>query len=305
MGLDKDGLLGDAEHNGYSGKPIDWFTQPANETIYDPHTGKVSTIIDTGTLSVVEYFIQQAQMTSTDVVLLLVGTNDVRLGDNAETMLKDIQVLLDQIVNSSASPFVQLMKLQPVGGDYWRETVNDRKTTNNDTIAAFNAGLEQLIADKYGALGVTLVDSGVTTATGLSSDGVHLDQTGYQMTAKAWFDSLMAAKQVVVPSAGQTTSGPTTEPTTEPTPSRSLRSRAPRQARSFAAARVTTPSTAMAGTTGSSAGMATMSSMETPGPTSSMGVWAEIRFMVGRATAHRMSFSSTPRLRARLAQGAT
>ena len=54
----------DPDHNGYPGKPIDWFTSPVNEGIYD-RDGKYSHTVNSGSLTAVQYFIQQAQITST------------------------------------------------------------------------------------------------------------------------------------------------------------------------------------------------------------------------------------------------
>ncbi len=131
--------------------------------------------------------ISQAGLLSTDVVLLLAGTNNVIQGDSAETMLLKMDVLLRQIVGSTASPEVMLMKLQYVGGDWWDD--GDTTRTNNDTIRIFNEGLATLAA-RYE--GVTVVDNGTTSAA-LSTDGVHLSEAGYRKTADAWFDALMAS----------------------------------------------------------------------------------------------------------------
>ncbi|MBB1498443.1 carbohydrate-binding domain-containing protein [Paracoccus sp. MC1862] len=193
VGLDRDGRIGDADHNGYPGKMIDWFTRPVNEAIRD-RDGSYSHTIDSGSGTAVRFLIEQAGMTPDDVVLIHLGTNDVRLGDSAGTMLAEMRVLLDQIVGSGASPMVQLMTLAPVRGDIWAAD-GDPGRTNNDTIRAFNEGLERMVAEGYGALGVTLVDSGVTTA-GLSPDGVHMNAAGYASMARAWFESLVATGQV-------------------------------------------------------------------------------------------------------------
>jgi lysophospholipase L1-like esterase len=196
VGLDSDGDLPDADHNGYPGKPIAWFTQPVNETV---DVDGIDYSINSGPASAVEHFLEEAQMTPDDVVLLLLGTNNVRLGGSAESMIADMQVLLDQIVYSAASPNVQLMKLTPIGGDFWED--GDPSRTNNDTIRLFNEGLEDLVASTYGSLGVTLIDS-TTTADDRSEDGVHLNEAGYRKVAQAWSDSLLATGRVAVAPPG-------------------------------------------------------------------------------------------------------
>lgn len=189
VGLDRDGAIADADHNGYSGKRIEWFTNPVNGDIYD-HTGSYSNSIYSGSQSAVQYMINQANLVSTDVVLLLAGTNNVIAGDSAETMLAKMDVLLQQIVGSSESPTVMLMKLQVVGGDWWAD--GDDTRSNNDTIRIFNEGLATLAANYEG---VTLVGNGTTEAD-LSTDGVHLSEAGYRKTADAWFDALMASGEL-------------------------------------------------------------------------------------------------------------
>lgn len=186
VGLDRDGAIPDPDHNGYPGKPIDWFTRPVNETADEVG---LDYSIDSRGRPAVQHFIEQAGMTQDDIVLLLVGTNNVREGDSAEVMLAEIQILLDQIVQREASPMVHLMKLTPISGDYWED--GDPSRTNNDTIRLFNKGLEDVVAGSYGAFGVTLVDSATTTHD-RSSDGVHLNEAGYRKVAAAWLESLLA-----------------------------------------------------------------------------------------------------------------
>jgi Ca2+-binding RTX toxin-like protein len=82
---------------------------------------------------------------------------------------------------------VLVMKLQPVGGDFWED--DDPSRTNNDTIGIFNEGLEQLVATKYADFGVRVVDMQATAAD-LSPDGIHLTEAGYRKAASAWYDAL-------------------------------------------------------------------------------------------------------------------
>jgi hypothetical protein len=191
VGLDSDGDLPDPDHNGYPGRSIEWFTRPVNKTAEEDRD--VRWAIYSGNTPVVIHFIEQAQMTSEDVILLLVGTNNVRLGQAAETIIREIDVLLEQIVTSEASPAVLLMKLTPVTNDDWPD--DDETRTNNDTINLFNEGLERLVAETYGVQGVTLVDS-ATASEDRSPDGVHLNEAGYRKVAEAFFEGLMASELV-------------------------------------------------------------------------------------------------------------
>ena len=55
VGLDSDGAIPDPDHNGYPGKPIDWFTRPANETVREE---AFDYSIHSGGQSAVQYFIE-------------------------------------------------------------------------------------------------------------------------------------------------------------------------------------------------------------------------------------------------------
>ncbi|MFD1912644.1 DUF3131 domain-containing protein [Halodurantibacterium flavum] len=187
VGMDNDGDIPDADHNGYPGQPIEWFTRPVNEAV---DIGGVAYEIFSGDQPASVHLIEQAEMTPDDIVLLLAGTNNVRQGDSAETMLGQMQLLLDQIVNTAGGPEVHVMTLTTLGGDYWED--GDPTRTNNDTIRLFNEGLAQLVETQYGALGVRLVDVEAADIH-RSPDGVHLSEEGYRMVAEAWHSSIRAA----------------------------------------------------------------------------------------------------------------
>lgn len=189
VGRDSDGDIADPDHNGHPGKSIEWYTDAVDETIVDPHTGENSHRIDTDGVPAIDYFLERGDMSPDDVVLLLAGTNNVLAGDSAEAMLTKMDVLLDRIVSHESTPQVLVMKLQPVGGDFWED--NDPSRTNNDTIGIFNEGLEQIVANRYADFGVRVVDMQATAAD-LSPDGIHLTEAGYRKAASAWYDALTA-----------------------------------------------------------------------------------------------------------------
>lgn len=189
VGLDRDGDVADPHHNGHPGKTIEWHTEAVDESIIDPHLRDVSHRVDSDGAPAIDHLLERGRMTSDDVVLLLLGTNNVLAGDSAETMLTHMDALLDRIVTHETSPEVLVMKLQPLGGDFWED--GDPSRTNNDTIEIFNIGLDRLVEAEYSRRGVHLVDMRATAAD-LAPDGIHLTEAGYRKAAAAWRDVLTA-----------------------------------------------------------------------------------------------------------------
>jgi lysophospholipase L1-like esterase len=119
-----------------------------------------------------------------DVILLMLGTNDVgsQARSAAETLVA-FDTLLTKLTTLRPSALIVAATLVPYTG-----ATAGREQRQLD----FNAGLPALIA-AHRALGqrVTLCDMRPTvTAAGLSGDGVHPNQTGYNQIASVWFEAI-------------------------------------------------------------------------------------------------------------------
>lgn len=113
-----------------------------------------------------------------DVILLMIGTNDI-LGNNN---LANAPARLDSLVNGifAASPGVKLRMA----------TVTPLSNATNDARAVtYNAGMPSIVS-KYQSLGrdISLVDmhSALNTTTDLS-DGIHPTLSGFQKMADTWY----------------------------------------------------------------------------------------------------------------------
>lgn len=106
-----------------------------------------------------------------DIVLLEAGTNDVRAGDSAATVLADMRRLVDA-VRAGAGPYAAI----------YVATIPDlpaETAAHRAELRAFNAGLP--------SLGLRVVDMyAVVQAGDLSADGIHPADSGYAKMARAW-----------------------------------------------------------------------------------------------------------------------
>ena len=152
--------LADGDHGGYSGRTID-FLDKFDQTLverYDPH-----------------------------VVLLMAGTNDIKL-DDAATMLADMRSLLQSLTTASPDMHVLVATIPPI----------DPANAPANRVARvdeFNAGLEILVSELVGdGLSVGFVDMRDLTLDEISDIdvdlGLHPTEAGYQMIADHWADAL-------------------------------------------------------------------------------------------------------------------
>ncbi|WP_207481103.1 SGNH/GDSL hydrolase family protein [Arenibaculum pallidiluteum] len=163
VGSLRGGAIADPDHEGHGGMTIDWYAQAL-----DPTTGRtrVEALLDAN---------------PADVVLLLVGTNDVNGGDSAETMIAEMVQLLRLIDDHPADPAVFVMKLQPLGPQLPVSPL--RAETGNEVIERYNTMLGTLVG--YTGSDARVVDM-LATSDDLSPDGIHLNAAGYLRAAAAW-----------------------------------------------------------------------------------------------------------------------
>ena len=163
------GGLGDIDHEGHGGNNIDQIN------------AQVSPFLN-------------AQ--KPDVVLLMIGTNDIFISDTAAEMLGKLSQLIDKI--TSFSPDVKLLvaAVPPIDPQADENKSAAGQAADVQKIKDYNAGIPKLIASKKTAR-VSSVDTSSLTVADLSpravSSGVHLSDGGYSKLGNLWFNGLATA----------------------------------------------------------------------------------------------------------------
>lgn len=142
-----------------------------------------------------------------NVITLMIGTNDLIQDYEESTAPARLSSLIDQIVADDPTATVLVSNL--IAG------------TNASLAAgepAYNATIPGIVQSKQAAgKHVLFVDMSAFTTADLSSDGIHPDDTGYQVMANAWNTGVQTAtadgwiSQPVALGGGPTAAGPTGE----------------------------------------------------------------------------------------------
>jgi lysophospholipase L1-like esterase len=149
--------LADREHEGHSGWRIDQVAASANRwlTASEPQ-----------------------------VVLLLIGTNDVLQQHAVGTAPQRLAALIDQISVVAPSASLLVASLPPLAA-------TPADATREDRLRAYNAVIPQIVAERA-AQGrrVSFVDMHAGLTTGDLADGVHPNAGGYRRMAALWHAAL-------------------------------------------------------------------------------------------------------------------
>ncbi len=118
-----------------------------------------------------------------NIVLLMIGTNDIYAASGQADAPTRLGTLIDKIVSTAPSALVVVAKITPLANSTWNATVK----TYNDAIpgvvqARSQMGKHVILAD---------MNTGFTAAM-LSSDGIHPNQTGYNFMGDAWYGVISA-----------------------------------------------------------------------------------------------------------------
>jgi hypothetical protein len=118
-----------------------------------------------------------------DIVLLMIGTNDVYASSGQSTMTNRLAALLDKILSTAPDALLVVAKITPLttGGGY-----RDIIKTYNDAIP----GLVQTRAAAGKHIVVVDMNSNFNTQTMLNSDGIHPNTNGYKFMANQWYAAI-------------------------------------------------------------------------------------------------------------------
>jgi lysophospholipase L1-like esterase len=165
-------------HEGYCGVPI------APPGYYEVHGYS-------GTDAYLEKIVPDALTNATpDVILLLIGANDIGHGRNPGCVAtNDMPVLLDHIFAKAPAVNVIIGKITSLTNGSWGY---GNYCTN---VPIYNAALQEMVnARRAAGQNVFLADcfSAVDIGTGFQGDHVHPNASGFNSLAHEWFKNLQA-----------------------------------------------------------------------------------------------------------------
>jgi lysophospholipase L1-like esterase len=124
-----------------------------------------------------------ALQTNPDIVLLLIGTNDMYSTSQPVAQAPQrLAALLDALIKGDARALLIVAQITPLQNSTWETQV-----------VTYNAAIPALVQARAGVgKHIAMVDmhTGFVTATMLSSDGVHPNQAGYNHMGDVWYAAL-------------------------------------------------------------------------------------------------------------------
>lgn len=153
-----------------------------------------------------------AEAARPDIVLLHLGTNDVRTGHTVDQALESLGQIVDVLRSVNPSITVLMAAITP----------SDPSDPTHDIMQSLSAAIPALAAQKDTAQSrVVLVDQNTGfDARSDTYDGLHPNETGEEKMAQKWFAALAPLLQGLPPQPPTTTPAPPTNtPTTPTTPS--------------------------------------------------------------------------------------
>lgn len=119
-----------------------------------------------------------------DIVLLMAGTNDMfNVNVSPDGAPERLGALIDQIVTAWPEAAVLVATLTP-----------SATNSTEANIEVFNGQVAGVVAQRAKAGNRTLVVSMANVTLGMLYDGLHPNDVGYEVMAKAWYGGLLAAK---------------------------------------------------------------------------------------------------------------
>ncbi|NEQ40033.1 MAG: hypothetical protein F6K40_28840, partial [Okeania sp. SIO3I5] len=166
----------DQDHEGRGGLTIDQLTDNTvskKKGFNDPKVPTYTTIEDT------------LEIQNPDMVLLMAGTNDIMLGDDADQAIADLEELVDRIVTAAPDTHVLVASILP----------NTSNATREARTAEFSGRVESEVVQPKADAGdnVSFVDifNAPLISSDFTSDGFHLESSGYDKLAEVWEDAIV------------------------------------------------------------------------------------------------------------------
>ncbi len=158
--------LKDKEHEGHPGWTIN----------------QITALVDNGLLAKYQ----------PDVVLLMIGTNDILRGDKTSTLKTELSQLIDQITGEQPNAHLLVSSIAPLDSSI-------KGKGRADIVKAYNDIIPQLVDQKAGqGQQITYVNAGGSLSLNdLVSDGVHPSAAGYNKLGKKWYDALVERETLI------------------------------------------------------------------------------------------------------------
>lgn len=147
-------------HEGHSG----WTIDPGHSKY---GSGGISSLIPNPALS-----------TQPNIILLMIGTNDITSTDSPGMTANRLEGFLDKLVQAAPDALVVVAKITPV-------------SYNSPDLDNYNAKIPAIV-EARAAKGhhVVTVDMSKMPRSGLAQDGVHPNDQGYAFMADVWYEAI-------------------------------------------------------------------------------------------------------------------
>ncbi|WP_088240287.1 GDSL-type esterase/lipase family protein [Calothrix rhizosoleniae] len=115
-----------------------------------------------------------------DIVLLMIGTNDILQNNNLEDAPNRLSSLIDQITNQSPDTQVIVSSIPP-----------DKNSDRQELVDQYNALIPEIVESKRAAgKNVSFVDTSSSMNTEDLEDDVHPTPTGNNKIARSWYEGI-------------------------------------------------------------------------------------------------------------------
>ena len=158
--------LDDKEHEGHPGWTIN----------------QINTLVDDGLLRTYQ----------PDLILLMIGTNDILRRDTTSTLETELSQLIDDLTEKSPNAHLLVSSIAPLDSSI-------KSKTKADIVTAYNNLIPELVTKKA-AQGqqITYVNAGgILSVQDLVSDGIHPTATGYNRLGKSWYDAIVESDTLI------------------------------------------------------------------------------------------------------------